>query len=251
MHSRSLQLKSLNNARTLAGIINKNGLKIKENKLIRSNALYRASDEDIKTLYEKYDVRTVVDLRGDKERRELPDKLYADQRLIENGIMADLAAGITRDKESQKQLELNWDIPAIDGKNRMKGFYQVMAEEYATNMYKKFMKEVLANDSAILWHCAMGKDRCGVASVIILSALDVDKDSIIEDYLYTNECIHSGEKFEETARNYANWVNEEYITSYFDTVEKLYGSMDIYLKDKLAIGEEEKKILAEKYLQKD
>lgn len=251
MHSRNIGLNSLKNARTLAGIKNKNGLTIKENKLIRSNALNRIDDDDLKILYEQYEVRTIVDLRGDRERRELPDKLYNDQKLVENGIMPDLAAGITRDKKSQEELRLNWDIPAQEGKQRMKGFYQVMAQEYATNMYKNFLREVLNNDDAILWHCAMGKDRCGIATVIVLSALEVDKDSIIEDYLYTNQCIHKGEQFEKTARNYANWVKEEYITTYFDTINHLYGSMNSYLENKLFIGDKEKKILAEKYLQKD
>jgi protein-tyrosine phosphatase len=37
-------------------------------------------------------------------------------------------------------------------------------------------------------HCAAGKDRTGIAIALLLAALDVPHETIIEDYLLTNSC---------------------------------------------------------------
>ena len=39
---------------------------------------------------------------------------------------------------------------------------------------------------AILWHCTEGKDRCGMTTALVLEALGVDRETILEDYLKTN-----------------------------------------------------------------
>ena len=41
-------------------------------------------------------------------------------------------------------------------------------------------------DVPILIHCASGKDRTGVACMLILLALGVDREIVLEDYLLTN-----------------------------------------------------------------
>ena len=43
------------------------------------------------------------------------------------------------------------------------------------------------NGGAVLYHCSAGKDRTGVVTAVILTALGVDKDTIYQDYLLTNE----------------------------------------------------------------
>ena len=46
MHSKKIDLKTMRNTRDLGGIVNKNGLKIKKNRLYRSGELSRISAED-------------------------------------------------------------------------------------------------------------------------------------------------------------------------------------------------------------
>lgn len=43
------------------------------------------------------------------------------------------------------------------------------------------------SEGSVLWHCTGAKDRCGLLSAIILMALDVDREQIRADYLFTNE----------------------------------------------------------------
>ena len=46
----------------------------------------------------------------------------------------------------------------------------------------------------ILIHCNAGKDRAGVATTLILEALGVDRETIMEEFLLTNEIGRSEEK---------------------------------------------------------
>ncbi len=41
----------------------------------------------------------------------------------------------------------------------------------------------------IVQHCAVGKDRTGVGSALVLFALGADLDTVMEDYLLTNETL--------------------------------------------------------------
>ena len=42
-------------------------------------------------------------------------------------------------------------------------------------------------DGALLYHCTAGKDRVGVGTMLLLTALGVDWPVIVENYLITNE----------------------------------------------------------------
>jgi hypothetical protein len=54
----------------------------------------------------------------------------------------------------------------------------------ARTQYKKFFELLLAqNSGALLYHCSAGKDRTGVATALLLSALGVDRETVIKDYL--------------------------------------------------------------------
>ena len=54
----------------------------------------------------------------------------------------------------------------------------------AVKAYKQFFDILLdQEEGAILWHCSEGKDRTGLASLLILHALGVPPETIMEDYL--------------------------------------------------------------------
>ena len=98
--------------------------------------------------------------------------------------------------------------------------------------------------------------------MLFLSALGADKETILCDYLYTNECNAavieevkkeyesfgiSGEKLD--AMIYASGgVFEKYMNYAIDTLNDRYGSIKGYLQTELGLKDEDFTILKEKYL---
>ena len=106
---------------------------------------------------------------------------------------------------------------------------------------------------ASLFHCSAGKDRTGIAAALILSALDVPRDTIIEDYLLTAQYMDTesaldmiedflGVNSENTEQVERDWlvpivsVHEDFIGSFFTSLENDYGSVDSYLNKALALS---------------
>ncbi len=51
-----------------------------------------------------------------------------------------------------------------------------------------FFKTLMeADKTPLMFHCTAGKDRAGFAAALFLAALGVDRETIIEDYMLTNE----------------------------------------------------------------
>ena len=53
------------------------------------------------------------------------------------------------------------------------------------------LRAIARADSAVLVHCAAGKDRTGVVVALALDAAGVDRDAIVGDYLASAERIDS------------------------------------------------------------
>ena len=53
--------------------------------------------------------------------------------------------------------------------------------------YKKIFEDIIAGNVPILFHCSAGKDRTGIAALLILLALGVDEETAMYDYMLTNE----------------------------------------------------------------
>lgn len=71
----------------------------------------------------------------------------------------------------------------------MAGLYRAMMQsESALAAYRDFFDLLLAGPQTLLWHCSAGKDRAGIAAALVLCALGVSRQEIMEDYLLTNRC---------------------------------------------------------------
>ena len=71
----------------------------------------------------------------------------------------------------------------------MERIYRYLAAERAPAL-KAAVTAVMEHDfysGAVLWHCSAGKDRCGLVSALVLEALNVDRDTIMADYMKTND----------------------------------------------------------------
>ena len=243
MHSKELQFEKLLNVRDLCSIKNKDGFYIKEKKLIRGVKLSDASDNDINRLYEEYNVRMIFDFRTSIEKYELPDPIYKEQRYFDIPSQEESYIGVSMDEQSRRNKEY---FDKLDKQmknenfmiNHMKEFYYSLANDYTSKQYAKFLKLLLENENCAYWHCSLGRDRSGIATVLLLECLDVDKDTIYEDYLYTNKCKENIDR-----------AHKEFLDAYYQGIKDKYGNLGS-LFTFMGVDESVKNKLKDKYLER-
>lgn len=60
----------------------------------------------------------------------------------------------------------------------------------AQDTYREFFRIVSEErNTPLLFHCSAGKDRTGIAAALLLGALGVDREVIMEDYMLSAEYI--------------------------------------------------------------
>ena len=248
--SRDLQFESVANIRDLGGILSKDGRKIKDRLLIRSSELSRLDEEEAKILYEDIGVKTVFDFRSRYEAMRAPDVIGEGVRLIPNEIATNESFGVRRDEETMKELDrIMKQLRESDDEELalefMRHFYRSFAiSDFSLRQYGKFLHYVLDHEDPVLWHCSMGKDRCGVGTVLVLELLGVDREDIIEDYLYTNEIY--GIKDTGYASGF-EIADRSYIAAFYDEVFKAYGDLASFF-EQMNISERDRVLFRERVL---
>ena len=118
--------------------------------------------------------------------------------------------------------------------------------------FADFFTLLQRNDDPLVFHCTAGKDRTGWAAALLLTALGVDEEQIMEDYLLTNQLFKRpvsifGNMSEEVLD--ALWrVQPSYLMASVDTVRNRYDSLDSYLTQELGVDRAARERLAELYL---
>lgn len=259
-----IKLKKLKNCRDLGDFVTRDGYRIKEKCLIRSEALFDASDDDIKVLTDKYSLKTVIDFRTDIECEQKPDPDIPSVKYIHNPVLRAQTLGITREKVDYRDMPKLFTDIDITPLEYMRNMYRnLVLDDSAKEHYREFFRILLEEEGAFLWHCTAGKDRVGVGTALLLSALGVEREEIIKDYLmtdyyyrYTNRKLNiliSVAVRDKKVREYLRWllsVKREYICAAFSAIEENYGSVDVYLCDVMGLSQEKLTLLREKFLEK-
>lgn len=210
------------NTRDLGGYQTADGKwQIRPKRLIRSANLSSLTPDDIRILGQEYQVKKIDDFRTPGQVKNAKDKEIPGARWEQNSILGEVAdAGVDSTGHS-----------VGDG-----GFYnhQLEFSYSAVNGYHQFLTELLTNNQATLYHCSSGKDRTGIATVLIMSALGMDQATIERDFMLSQTYNHHVEKA---------WINE-----YYREINRYYGTMDNYMTKLLNFGPYDRELLRSKYL---
>ncbi|HEU5037596.1 MAG TPA: tyrosine-protein phosphatase [Nocardioides sp.] len=145
----------------------------------------------------------------------------------------------------------------VDGLSDTAAATRVMHEVYdvfvrsatARASYAELLTALATGATPQLFHCTAGKDRTGWAAALLLEVAGVDRDTIVADYLLTNEVSSATrEKYlalvgehlgpEKVAVYEPTMVVEPgYLRAAYDAVAADYGSVDGYLRDGLGLDE--------------
>ena len=242
-------LRGAPNARDLGGLPTMDGRTIRPGLLLRSGELAGITEPDAQTLTE-YPLRMVVDFRTDLEREQKPDRVLPGVQYVHCPIP--YAAVVAHAK-------------AMAGRERtfMCELYRsLVMQAFSIAHYRQFFALLLAQtDGALLYHCTAGKDRVGVGTMLLLTALGVDWPVIVENYLITNErmaastdCLLTAvadydlsESEREVIRTFDR-ADAAFLTAARDAVAERYGSVDAFLTQALGVGAAERAALRARYL---
>lgn len=179
--------------------------------------------------------------------------------------MQQAAAGLTREEHADPYAAVVAHAKAMAGRERafMCELYRsLVTQAFSIAHYRQFFALLLAQtDGALLYHCTAGKDRVGVGTMLLLTALGVDWPVIVENYLITNErmaastdCLLTAvvdydlsEAEREVIRTFDR-ADAAFLTAARDAVAERYGSVDAFLTQALGVGAAERAALRARYL---
>ena len=170
-----LSLQGLQNARDISND------KIKENRLIRSEALLNLSKNDISFLTQQLNLRVVIDLRSQEEVSEKPDISIPGIQYLHLPLTTKRELGLTREQSFFKEIQKAKVFPDLN--EIYKKLFLPEKEAVWKDLFDVFLHDY---DGAILWHCSAGKDRCGMVSAILEYCLNYSYEEIVDDYMFTN-----------------------------------------------------------------
>ena len=184
-------------------------------------------------------LRLILDLRSVEEAKKEPDYVPDGARLVqicglcaEDGHEIAFAPGdIDRLMASAPE---GCDVPRVLYRRMLTG----------NKAFKELFRALEAGETPILFHCSAGKDRTGVAAMLILLALGASDETICADYAQTNVCRraeieavmqeHADEiAADPSCRNHyyrMAGVSPEAAPFVLDTIRSQFGSAENYLE---------------------
>jgi len=172
-YSRKIDIGSVINFRDLGGYRNRDGATVAWRRIFRSGDFRKITPVDIDLVKKDIKLATIIDLRT-LEETEGQGKWACGEHGIQYHHIPFPGGGGNK-KEDQRQLKESVNLGE---------FYLNIIN--AKNFKKQITAalEIIARPKShpLAFHCAIGKDRTGILSAILLSILGVDDATIIEDY---------------------------------------------------------------------
>jgi protein-tyrosine phosphatase len=241
-HSKGFILATQPNFRDLDGIPSTKRRTVKPGLIFRSGDLYNLSPEDIAVL-ETLGLRAIVDFRSDREISKRPD--------VQISTVTQHLHFPIEDAAREKAMQLFNERNAAGLKNLLVEDYRRMVSDHA-DAFRQFFRAISNRGHLpLVFHCAAGKDRTGLAAWFLLAALDVPEEIIREDYLATNIFSKSFADtiVKKTSENGFNGeiirplleVRDEYIDAALDEIGNTFGRMDRFLVNELGVDKDKLK----------
>lgn len=252
---RRLPFEGTRNFRDLGGYQSVGGGTIKWGLLYRSGRLSALTGEDQK-YFSSLNIGLICDFRREDEQERSPSLLPKNDPVK----IVDLPIGAGSSKKFLDKMASDGFAPE-DMKMAMQEIYLDFVQNQAETYSEMFKCLLEVNNEASLIHCTAGKDRTGFGTAIILSALGVERQAVMQDYLLTTryfpidlEMKLMAEKYDIQQDIYLHAfrpvfeVHPEYLQVAFDEIEKEYKTVENYLDKALGVTQEVCKELQAKFL---
>ncbi|HEI8867966.1 tyrosine-protein phosphatase [Serratia sp. AKBS12] len=242
------------NFRDLGGNSVAEGRRIKRGLLFRSGSLERLTENDC-TFLAGVPVRSVLDYRDADEVQAKPDVLWSGadyHHFPANPLSSEVNANLAKLTSET--------LAGFDARAFMLELYRRLP--FGNAAYRQLANLLVQPDAgAIVQHCAVGKDRTGIGSALVLFALGADRATVVEDYLLTETTLAS---FREQMLDqlsirlndaalaqfaYVLSAREEFLMTALGSIDAQYGSTDRWLETEYGLGASQRETLRAHYLE--
>jgi protein-tyrosine phosphatase len=143
--------------------------------------IHGLSEADLIKLAE-LNICSAFDLRSERECRQFPHSLSGHARvqywsMNHDSIDGNITRMLSQQELSQSRL-----------RDAMTGLYRSMPYTF-NGIYAQLFRRILHDELPLVFNCAAGKDRTGVAAALLLSALGVEWDVTLADYMLTETVV--------------------------------------------------------------
>lgn len=252
---RVIPFEGVHNFRDMGGYKTVDGRRVKQGLFFRSAELSRITEKDLE-LFKTLGIKYIFDYRDEHEALRKPDPV------IENVVLERVSVNADEQQAPVHSIE---ELVKSEFFKQSKGdmllkFYPKMA--FNNSSYQRLMAIVQNPEYlGLVHHCAAGKDRTGVGAALIFLALGVPRETIMEDYLITNETLKDFNEsimtkvapqltLDELKKFEGIMVaKEEYLEAVFRKIDETYGNAERFLQNEYQITEEKREKLQNYYLE--
>lgn len=228
------------NFRDIGGLTGHDDRKVRHGLAFRSGSLSRATPADIEE-FSRLGIRAVCDFRSGPEHEANPNQ-WIEKTDIEYWRW-DASVSVGDSLALLRECSASEDLTRL----RMQEVFRQIPYEQAVS-FRELFTRLAAGKTPIVFHCAAGKDRTGVAAALLLSILGVEKEDIFRDFERTNhffDRIRTGflsdpRHTEITSGNNEAWVPmlkayPEYLEAMFKALVHNHGSVPDFVQEIIGI----------------
>ncbi|MXW99058.1 MAG: tyrosine-protein phosphatase [Acidimicrobiaceae bacterium] len=179
MMQRRVDLDGPSNFRDLGGLPTAGGGSTRFGLVYRADRLCTLTDADLRRL-ESAGIRHVFDLRSETEAADFPDRLPAGAAYVRLSMTSDQ----TFQARTIYERIVDGEIKSY-GEAEMVAGYLRMLQNFGASL-ARIVRQVGQGEPTVI-HCTAGKDRTGVASMLLLDLAGVAAEDVVADYALSSE----------------------------------------------------------------
>lgn len=228
------------NFRDMGGYATVDGRSVRWNRLYRSGTTHALTPEDLQRVA-AMGIRHVHDLRSDSERANHPNRLSGLANVDTWFRSHERIPGDFR------RLLLRTDARPERSRELMIAVYRDLPYDFR-DAYRELFLSLADGHTPLVFNCSAGKDRTGVAAALLLTALGVPRDIILEDYLLSERFYEPCCRMMLRGKDEALFrgippeiwepvmhTDAAYLGAMFERLESAHGSTMHYLSEELGV----------------